>query len=518
MSTSPFSPGEETKTFPLPPTTDEAKTRTTTVPEPVPATRPPDGPMPATPAAGPSVEDYEILGELGRGGMGVVYKARHKELNRLVALKMILAGGHACAADLERFQIEALAVARLQHPNIVQIYDIGEQGGLPFFSLEYCSGGSLAAKLDGTPLPGRQAAALVEKLARAMEAAHRAKIIHRDLKPANVLLAADGEPKITDFGLAKRLDAAGQTQSGSVMGTPSYMAPEQARGRIKDIGPATDVYQLGAVLYELLTGRPPFKAATPLETVLQVTSNQPVPPRLLNSHMDADLERVTLKCLEKEPALRYGSAAALAEDLRHFLEGEPVSARSIHLLERLQRELSLSQHDAQLRPWGTGLLVLGLLIFLAHLTTSSLLSVGCLRPAAFWGPRIALLAALVPLLRHFRSHAPLWPTNAVERIIWATWGGYLLAFASMFGALTVMGHDHLEVYGVAAGALGLAWFVMGGSVWGGCYLLGGLCMLLAPAMALLAGSSWAPSAFGALWGGTLALLGLRYRRLGKGAE
>src|SRR5262249_12424001 len=155
---------------------------------------------------------------------------------------------------------------RLQHPNIVQIYDIGEQDGLPFFSLEYCSGGSLAAKLDGTPLPGRQAAALVEKLARAMEAAHRAKIIHRDLKPANVLLAAEGEPKLTDFALAKRPDAAGQTQSGSVMGTPSYMAPEQARGRIKDVGPATDVYQLGAVLYELLTGRPPFKAATPLET------------------------------------------------------------------------------------------------------------------------------------------------------------------------------------------------------------------------------------------------------------
>jgi serine/threonine protein kinase len=518
MSTSPAASGEETKTLP-PLSTNEALPVTSTASDAVPATRPPEERTAVfVPLGGPSVEDYEILGELGRGGMGVVYKARQRGLNRIVALKMIIGGSHAGEADLIRFRIEAEAVARLQHPNIIQIYDIGEQNGLPFFSLEFCSGGSLANKLNGTPLPGRQAAAVVEKLARAMEAAHREKIIHRDLKPANVLLTAEGEPKITDFGLAKRLDAAGQTQSGSVMGTPSYMAPEQASGRNKDIGPTTDVYQLGAILYELLTGRPPFRAPTPLDTVLQVISNQPVPPRLLNPHVDADLERVTLKCLEKDATLRYPSAAALAEDLRRYLDGQPVSARSIHLLERLQRELSLSQHDAQLRPWGTGLMVLGLLIFLAHLAVSLLLTVGFSRPVAFWGPRLALLGALGPLLLKYRPQSPLWPTNAVERIIWATWGGYLLAFASMFGSLTVMGHNHLEIYAVAAGALGMAWFVMGGTAWGGCYLIGALCMLVAPAMILVSDSPWAPSAFGALWGGTLALLGLRYRRLGKGTE
>ncbi len=227
------------------------------------------------------VPGYEILGVLGRGGMGVVYQARQIRLDRLVALKMVLAGGHAGAADLARFRTEAEAVARLQHPNVVQIHEVGEHNGLPYFSLEFCAGGSLEEKLHGTPLPAREAARVVEMLARAMQAAHQQQIIHRDLKPANVLLAADGTPKITDFGLARKLDQAGQTNTGSVMGTPSYMAPEQAGGRTQEIGPTTDIYALGAILYECLTGRPPFKAATPLDTVLQVLADPPVPPTQL---------------------------------------------------------------------------------------------------------------------------------------------------------------------------------------------------------------------------------------------
>jgi serine/threonine-protein kinase len=274
------------------------------------------------------VPGYEVLGELGRGGMGVVYKARHTKLNRLVALKMILAGKHAGEADLVRFRTEAEAVARLQHPNIVQIHDVGEHEGHPFFSLEYCTGGSLAGKLGGTPLPAGEAARLVETLARAMHAAHQAGVIHRDLKPANVLLTADGTPKVTDFGLAKKLDdAAGQTASGAIMGTPSYMAPEQAGGKRKEIGPATDDYALGAILYECLTGRPPFLAATAWDTVLQVVSDEPVPPSRLQSKVPRDLEAVCLKCLEKEPAQRYASALDLAEDLERFIGGESVSVR-----------------------------------------------------------------------------------------------------------------------------------------------------------------------------------------------
>src|SRR5262249_39434980 len=210
----------------------------------------------------PTLPGYEILSELGRGSMGVVYKARQVSLDRLVALKVILAGAHADEEERARFRREAEAVARLQHAHIVQVFEVGEHHGLPFFSLEFCPGGGLDDKLAGTPLPPTEAAALVEKLARAAHAAHQKGIVHRDLKPANVLLAEDGAPKIADFGLARKLDEAGQTRAGAVLGTPSYMAPEQARGKGHEAGPAVDTYALGAVLYECLTGRPPFKAAT----------------------------------------------------------------------------------------------------------------------------------------------------------------------------------------------------------------------------------------------------------------
>jgi hypothetical protein len=284
--------------------------------------------------AGVAVPGYEVLGELGRGGMGVVYKARQVRLGRLVALKMVLAGGHAGPDELARFRTEAEAVARLNHPGIVQIYEVGEHQGLPYFSLEFCPGGSLAQKLGGTPLPARQAAELVEALARAVEAAHRAGVVHRDLKPANVLLTAEGKAKVTDFGLAKKLGEAGQTASGAVMGTPSYMAPEQAGGKTKEIGPAADVYALGAILYEALTGRPPFKAATAMDTILQVLERQVMPVRQLQPGVPRDLETVCLKCLQKEPAKRYASAAALAEDLRRFQAHEPIKARPVGAVER----------------------------------------------------------------------------------------------------------------------------------------------------------------------------------------
>jgi eukaryotic-like serine/threonine-protein kinase len=283
---------------------------------------------------GVAVPGYEIMRELGRGGMGVVYQARHLKLGRVVALKMILTGGHAGKDELARFLVEGEAIARLQHPNIVQIYEVGECGGLPFFSLEFCPGGSLDAKLAGTPMPPREAAQLVETLARAMQAAHDKGVVHRDLKPANVLLADGGAPKITDFGLAKKLDnASGRTNTGAIMGTPSYMAPEQAEGK-KDVGPAADTYALGAILYECLTGRPPFKAATALDTIMQVAADEPVPPRQLQPTTPRDLETICLKCLQKEPGKRYASAAALADDLRAFQAGEPIRARPVAALER----------------------------------------------------------------------------------------------------------------------------------------------------------------------------------------
>ncbi len=267
----------------------------------------------------PTVPGYEILELLGRGGMGVVYKARQTALKRLVALKMILAGDFASPQELARFRAEAQAIAHLRHPNIVQIYEVGEERGCPYFSLEFIEGGTLARKVSGTPQPPRLAADLVAVLARAMRAAHQSGVVHRDLKPANVLLSfgrdpqgsADSSiretinlnemvPKITDFGLAKRLDSdSEQTRSGAIVGTPSYMAPEQAAGRVKEVGPAADIYALAAILYELLTGRPPFKGATTQDTTAQVCTQEPVPVRQLQPSVPRDLETICLKGLRK---------------------------------------------------------------------------------------------------------------------------------------------------------------------------------------------------------------------------
>jgi WD40 repeat protein len=290
---------------------------------------------PAPDAASVLVLGYEILGVLGRGGMGVVYQARHLALKRVVALKMILAGGHAGPQELARFRLEAEAVARLQHPNIVQVFEVGESDGHPFCALEFVEGCTLASKLSGQPLPAREAAKLVETLARAVQLAHSRNVVHRDLKPANVLLASDGTPKITDFGLARQIDNdSGETQAGAIMGTPSYMAPEQASGRTHDAGPAADIYALGAILYECLTGQPPFKGSTLVETLDQVRTQEPVPPSRLRQGVPRDLETICLKCLHKEPEQRYASAAELADDLLRWRHGEPIRARPVSSVER----------------------------------------------------------------------------------------------------------------------------------------------------------------------------------------
>jgi len=285
----------------------------------------------------PRIPGYEVLGELGRGGMGVVYRARHLALKRLVALKVVLAGDHADSATRERFQIEAEAVARLQHVNVVQIYDVGTHNGLPYCALELVEGGSLANKLQGRPQSPRYAVAVVQALARAIHAAHMRGIVHRDLKPANVLLTPGGTPKVTDFGLAKRLDESGRTHAGQVIGTPSYMAPEQAAGRTAEVGPLSDVYGLGAILYEMLAGRPPFRGKNVADTLRQVCEQPPVSPRGIQPAVPRDLAVICLKCLEKQAEQRYGSAEALADDLRRFLSGFPIRARPLGVAGRAGR-------------------------------------------------------------------------------------------------------------------------------------------------------------------------------------
>ncbi|MGL4419885.1 MAG: serine/threonine-protein kinase, partial [Gemmataceae bacterium] len=279
---------------------------------------------------------YEVLDELGKGGMGIVYKARHIHLNRTVALKMIIHGASLSEVHLERFRAEAESVAKLNHPNIVQVYDVGEHNGAPYIALELVEGGNLAARVEGKPQPAKYAAQTLETLCRAVAAAHQANVVHRDLKPANVLLTLDGQPKVTDFGLAKDLGegSAGQTHAGSILGTPSYMAPEQAAGRVHDIGPATDIYALGAMLYELLTGHPPFRCETPIATIRMVLDGEVVAPRALQSGTPKDLDTICLKALQKPPHRRYATATAMADDLAAFLDGRPIAARPISTTER----------------------------------------------------------------------------------------------------------------------------------------------------------------------------------------
>jgi eukaryotic-like serine/threonine-protein kinase len=286
----------------------------------------------------PPLPGYEVLEVIGRGGMGVVYKARQTNLNRMVAVKMILAGAHAGPKDLIRFRTEAETVARLHHPNIVQVYDIGSHEGRPYIALELVEG-NLAKSLAGTPVPAHQAAQWAETLAQAIHYAHQQGILHRDLKPANVLVGRDGTLKIADFGMAKIVAGrpAGATPSGAILGTPGYMAPEQADGHIAETGPATDVYGLGAVLYELLTGRPPFRGSNVPQTLDQVRLQEPVPPSRLQPKLPRDLETICLRCLQKEPAQRYQNAAALADDLKAFLAGEPIRSRRAGRLEQVAR-------------------------------------------------------------------------------------------------------------------------------------------------------------------------------------
>jgi tetratricopeptide (TPR) repeat protein len=313
---------------------DSESARGTAVSSPTPPHLP-AGPLLAPP---PTFPGYEVLGELGRGGMGVVYKALHLALKRRVALKRILPRHGDDPEQVARFRREAEAAARLQHPHIVQIHEIGESDGSLYLALEFVDGGSLNRHLGGTPQPVAEAAALVETLAQAMHYAHQHGVVHRDLKPANVLRAADGNVKIADFGLAKlqAKEDAGQTRSGDILGTPSYMAPEQAEGR-KAVGPLADVYALGGILYELLTGRPPFKAESTLETLEQVRRLDPVPVRRLRPNVPHDLETICLKCLRKEPGQRYASALDLADDLARFRSGRPIRARPTGRLERLVR-------------------------------------------------------------------------------------------------------------------------------------------------------------------------------------
>ncbi len=486
-------------------------------------------PLPAQVAQPKRFGDYELLGEIARGGMGVVYRARQVELDRVVALKMILGGRLANQEDVKRFRTEAEAAAKLSHPNIVAVHEVGEVEGQHFFSMKFIEGASLAQKLSTGPLPGRAAARYVRLIARAIHHAHRHGILHRDLKPSNIMLDADDEPHVTDFGLAKRLGGdSGQTRSGAVLGTPSYMAPEQATGRSRDLGPACDIYGLGALLYEAITGRPPFRAESPMDTLMQVMEIEPVPPRLLNPNVDADLETVCLKCLEKDPHRRYASAEALAEDLQRYLNGESITARSFNVFDRLARTLDRSQHDVAFSTWSTMVLIIAAIVLAGHVLVFLLILAEQSRQLIL-AAKLAQFAAIGYLFWKNRGDRLL-PTTSAERELWTIWIGYLTAYGVGLGVVrALISYDvilpnirehpkaaELMMYPFSAIISGLAFFIMGSNYWGRLYAFGVAFFLLALLMPLHI--EWAPLEFGLLWSLTLVATGLHLRKLGGKAE
>ena len=353
----------------------------------------------------PTIEGYDVEGVLGSGGMGVVYKARHQKLNRVVALKMLRTGQFATDSELTRFTREFQAIAELQCAHIVKIHDVGDADGRPFFTMEYVEGGSLAEKLLGQPQPTRFAAEMVATLAEAIDSAHGRGIVHRDLKPANILLSKEGCPKIADFGLARHIECDHPlTISGVQLGTPSYMAPEQATGSSDSVGPAVDVYALGAILYEMLTGRPPFRAENALEIQRQVIHDDPIPPARLNTSVPRDLETICTTCLNKEPERRYASAGALAEDLRRFLRYEPIHARPIGRLARILKWSRRNPATSGLAGTGLALLILSTAFVLREFSASRE------RRAELekWKERLSFVTQLEQQGRFVEARAILW--------------------------------------------------------------------------------------------------------------
>jgi serine/threonine protein kinase len=453
--------------------------------------------------------EYELLEEIGRGGMGIVYKAWDKTLNRHVALKMILRGIHATPADLGRFRSEAQAAGGLTHPNIVPVYQVGVEDGQAYFCMKYVMGRTLAAVMADKPLHPREAARYMIAIARAVQHAHEKGILHRDLKPSNILIDEHDQPLVTDFGLAKRVEGGETlTGTGAIVGTPSYMAPEQAEGT-KNPTTACDVYSLGAILYELLTGRPPFLAASAVETLLLVRSEEPVRPRALNPQIDVDLEFICRKCLEKHPEHRYAGAARLADDLEAFLGGEPVSARSSSLVYFFSRILRETHHAPVLENWGMLWMWHSLEIFTLCAVTSAMHLAGISEHwpyLALWSVALIVWGAIFWSLRRRGG-----PVTFVERQIAHAWAAGVIASIGIFLVEWVLNLRVLELTPILAIAAGMVFLVKAGTLSGWFYIAAGLCFVGAIPMALI-GPPWSPLVFGAISAIGFFVPGLKYYR------
>ncbi|MCU0959865.1 MAG: serine/threonine protein kinase [Pirellulaceae bacterium] len=460
--------------------------------------------------------DYELLEEIARGGMGIVYRARQVSLDRIVAIKMIGAGAAANEQDVLRFQREAAAAASLQHPYIVGVHEVGHCEDQYFFSMECVSGTSLAHIKRRGPVPPKLAARYVRQIAEAISFAHQHGVVHRDIKPSNVLIDERDQARVTDFGLAKRIETDQKlTQTGQIVGTATYMSPEQAMGSAERVGPPSDIYSAGAVLYELLTGRPPFQGRTSLETLTHILEHDPKLPRQLNPSTPRELEMICLKCLEKNPRDRYATAAELADDLERYLNGDSISITGPHLLDRLVRTLERGHHDVEFRTWSRMLFHFAWIVPAANLLVFLARQAGWESLAILLSTRFAEFAAMAWIFWFYRRD---WfpPQGKPSRQLWALWLGYV---AGSVVLLWVEYRLHRPpapfpqeaLYPKLAILGSLGFIMMGSSYWGYCYLIGACLLLLALLMPLHL--AWAPLVFGLGWGASLLVLARHLRHL-----
>ena len=453
--------------------------------------------------------DYELVEELGRGGMGVVYRGRQTSLDRTVAIKMISRGRLASDEDQARFRAEAEAAAGLDHAGIVPVYEVGEHAGQPYFSMKYIAGETLSARLADGPLAPREAARLLSKVARAIEFAHDCGLLHRDLKPANILIDAAGEPHVTDFGLAKRTEGdASLTASGAILGTPMYMAPEQAAGTRGELSAATDVYSLGSVLYQMLTGRPPFQAATPVDTILLLLEQDPPPPHVVNPKVDRDLEMIALRCLQKPPELRYASAAALADDLDRYLRSEPVSARSAGFMDVMARVFRETHHAPILENWGLLWMWHSFVLLVLCLVTNVMQAQGVTSAppyVALWSCGLLIWSPIFWALRHRAG-----PVTFVERQIAHVWGGSIVAIIGLFVVEMMLDLDVLQLSPVLGLISGMVFTVKAGILSGQFYVQA--VALYASSIAIAVWPAYGPAIFGVVSWACFFVSGLKYWR------
>ncbi|MEZ6119835.1 MAG: serine/threonine-protein kinase [Pirellulaceae bacterium] len=453
--------------------------------------------------------DYTLLREVGRGGMGVVYEARQKSLDRTVAVKMLLRGQWASASDQARFRAEAESAASLHHPQIVPVYEVGERDGYLFFSMKFVSHRTLSQLLSDGPISPRHAAELLSQVARAIDFAHRHGVLHRDLKPSNILIDEEGLPHVSDFGLAKQVaDPANLTRSGAVLGTPAYMAPEQAAGNRGEVGITSDVYSLGCILYHMLAGRPPFTAASPVDVVLMVLEQDPPLLRSLNPKADRDLEMIALRCLQKPQDLRYPSAAALANDLDAYLSDEPISARSGRFTQIVARLFRETHHAQVLENWGVLWMWHSLALLVVCSLTNTIYLAGIrdrLPYFLFWTAGLGTWAAVFWMLRNRMG-----PVTFVERQIAHLWAGSMISVALLFPVEALLDLEVLTLSPILALSSGMVFMAKAGILSGSFYF--SAAALFATSVVMACWPSYAHFIFGTVSAACFFLPGWKYHQ------